>query len=109
MKYELMVLATAPKSDTEAKKAFSTVEAILKTHKVTDLKENYWGKRDLAYEIKADTVGYYTVYTFNVEESEVKEMTLQINLNESIKRYMLTKDPVDVKINKTPVSSFKAR
>lgn len=90
MNYELMVLCAAS-SDAKAKTTFKQVETILKSVKATDVKQDYWGKRKLAYPIKANTESFYTVFTFKVEAEGAKELATQLNLNEELLRYLLTK------------------
>jgi len=47
-----------------------------------------WGLRELAYEIKKRTHGYYVMFYFNAEPSVIKKFESELNLNEYILRYM---------------------
>ena len=47
-----------------------------------------WGLRELAYEIKKCTHGYYVMFYFTAESSVIKLFESELNLNEHILRYM---------------------
>lgn len=47
-----------------------------------------WGLRELAYEIKKRTHGYYVMFYFNAEPGVIKKFESELNLNEYILRYM---------------------
>lgn len=90
MNYELMV-ATAVSTETTAKKLFTEIDLTLKNNKASDIKEDYWGKRELAYPIKSKNSAFYSVFTFTIDASKVKDLTNSLNLNEKILRYLLVK------------------
>ncbi len=47
-----------------------------------------WGLRELAYEIKKCTHGYYVMFYYNAEPAVIKKFESELNLNEHILRYM---------------------
>jgi small subunit ribosomal protein S6 len=67
-------------------------------------KEDAWGKRQLAFEIKDFTEGHYTLVTIQLPPEEgPKKLREQLKIDERIIRYMLT-----VKERRTPPVERKA-
>ncbi len=61
-----------------------------KDGKITD--ELSYKKRKLAYEIKHEQYGFYTVYRFNLESGEIlKELTKELNLLNEVVRHIIVK------------------
>ena len=68
------------------------------------LRDSPWGRRRLAYPIRHGgrdvRDGFYTVYHFDLEPSQVTEVERELKLNDQIIRYLLvqyTPQPVDEK------------
>ncbi len=58
--------------------------------KITD--NLFYKKRKLAYEIKHEQYGFYTVYRFDLESGEVlKELTRELNLLNTVARHIIVK------------------
>ncbi len=49
------------------------------------------GKRRLAYEVKKQTEGDYTLIEFGIDPSQIKEIDRVIKINESIIRHLIVK------------------
>ncbi|MFC1692309.1 30S ribosomal protein S6 [Candidatus Latescibacterota bacterium] len=47
-----------------------------------------WGQRNLAYEIKKRTQGYYVIFYFKADPSIISSFHRQLDINENILRYM---------------------
>ena len=90
--YELMVMYRSGLKEDEVKKNISELNK-----KITDLKgkvvsEDYWGLKDLAYEIDKSTKAYYNVSKFEMEPESLKEFTKWITMQEGkVLREMITK------------------
>lgn len=85
------MVATGVSTEVEAKKLFKEIDLTLKNNKAKDIKEDYWGQRDLAYKIKLKNTAFYSVFTFTIDSSKVKDLTNSLNLNEKILRYLLVR------------------
>ncbi len=48
-----------------------------------------WGKRYLAYKIGGHNEGYYIIYTFAVDPSQIAEIRRQMELKQEVLRYMV--------------------
>lgn len=51
-------------------------------------KREYWGLRSLAYRIKKNRKGHYSLLAIDAKPEAVKEMERQLSLNEDVLRYM---------------------
>lgn len=85
-KYELLVVSKIGESDG----LLSRVEKALKDASATELKSDKLGKKVLAYPIKKQTEADYTIFTFNVEGSSIKDLTDLLRLEqEALLRYLI--------------------
>jgi small subunit ribosomal protein S6 len=85
-KYEIMVILDP---DTEERTVQPTLETYLKIitnggGSVENL--DIWGRRRLAYEIQKKSEGIYAVIDLTAKPDDVKELTRQFSINESIMR-----------------------
>ena len=85
-KYEIMVILDP---DTEERSVQPTLETYLKIitnggGSVENL--DIWGRRRLAYEIQKKSEGIYAVIDLTAKPDDVKELTRQFSINESIMR-----------------------
>ncbi len=55
-------------------------------------KTDEWGMRDFAYRIDDMTKGYYVVVAFEADNACVKELDRLMGINQSIVRFMITRD-----------------
>lgn len=76
-----------------------------KTGEVLDV--DVWGKRYLAYKINGHNEGYYIIYTFTTEPSNISEVKRQMELKQEVLRYMVVEvedvDEVGKKIKKKEI------
>ncbi len=87
-KYEVMYIIR-PNVDEEARKALiEEINAVITKDGsvVENVKE--WGMRELAYEIKGETKGYYVLLNVNATPEAVKEFERVANIKETVIRYI---------------------
>jgi small subunit ribosomal protein S6 len=68
----------------------STVEA----GKGTIVGLDDWGRRKLAYEIKGQTEGIYSVHTFTAAPETLAEVERVLGITDEVMRFMTTRPPV---------------
>jgi small subunit ribosomal protein S6 len=51
-------------------------------------KQEYWGLRGLAYRIKKNRKGHYSLLAIDAPAAAVKEMERQLGINEDVLRYL---------------------
>ena len=87
-KYEVMYIIR-PELDEEAKKALiEEVNNVFVSKASTVEKVSEWGLKDLAYEIKGCTKGYYVLLNVNATVEAIDEFTRVANIKENIIRYI---------------------
>lgn len=90
MKYELVLMFKSNLTEDEAKKNINSVKEIIKSLEGNVEKEDFWGKRKLAYEINGMQEAYYTVCDINLNQPQVKKLNLKLNIEPTVVRYLLT-------------------
>ena len=90
-KYESVIIIN-PNLDEEATKAVVTKFSDLintdgKVEKVEEL-----GKKKLAYEVKKNTEGYYTVYYFEANPSLIAELERNYRITDEVIKFMTIKN-----------------
>jgi small subunit ribosomal protein S6 len=91
MNYEINFLIL--QSQTENVEAIrSKVKELIKKNEGTVTDELIYQKRKLAYEIKHEQYGFYTVYRFDLENGEnIKGLTKDLNLEKGVTRHIVVK------------------
>jgi small subunit ribosomal protein S6 len=68
----------------------STVEA----GKGTIVGLDEWGRRKLAYEIKGETEGIYSIHTFTATPETLAEVERVLGITDQVMRFMTTRPPI---------------
>lgn len=89
--YELIIVIRQDVSSSDVDKIADDFIKIIKDHKGTVLKTEYWGLRTLAYEIKNNKKGHYYFMGIEADNVLVKELGRKIKLSESVIRSSLVK------------------
>lgn len=91
MNYEINFLIL--QSQTESVAGIrNKVKELIKKNEGTVTDELSYQKRKLAYEIKHEQYGFYTVYRFDLENGEnLKELTKDLNLEKGVTRHIIVK------------------
>lgn len=89
-KYESVIILSANASE-EAMAAFGEKmkELISANGELTNVEE--WGKKTLAYEIKKQTEGFYTLFTFTAKPEYIAELDRILKLDETVLKHMIVK------------------
>lgn len=88
-KYELM--AIFPVDEEKAKTGAELVRSDLAKFGAEIEKEDPFGDRDFAYEIKKQNRGRYILFTVNVNPAKLEEIDGQFHLNVNLIRYLFVK------------------
>lgn len=91
MTYELVYILTPKISEKEVKDKNKEVLEVLKKVGAEVLKEDFWGKKELAYPIKNFDQGFYTLVKFQVEPEKIKEIDKSLKLQEEVIRFLMIK------------------
>ena len=89
--YELMLIFTPILSEEDFKAAQKKFTTMITDNGGELVNENPWGLRSLAYPIQKKTTGLYTVVEYTAPSDVNAKIELQMNRDENVMRYMLTK------------------
>jgi small subunit ribosomal protein S6 len=86
--YEHVVIARQDISPQQAEALNDTLKALIEEHGGTVAKIEYWGLRNLAYRIKKNRKGHYSLMAIDAPAPAVKEMERLLGINEDVLRYL---------------------
>ena len=92
VKYEGVFILKPNMEEEENKSQIERIKSIIEDNggKIDNLDE--WGQRRLAYEIKKNKEGYYTIINFQAETDLVNELDRTSKINENIIRHMIIRE-----------------
>ena len=90
-KYEIMFIVRPDMEEAEIKKTAEEVKKVLTDGKATIAEEKVMGQRELAYEIKKFSTGYYFLFIVEADAAAVKEFDRVARINESLLRHLVVK------------------
>lgn len=90
--YETMVLIAPTLGPDAIDRLLGNYEGVLEElgGNVTNI--NKWGRRQLAYEIQDYKEGIYAIYDFEAPGESIKEFERRLRLNDSVLRFLTTKN-----------------
>ena len=95
--YELLYIIPGDKTEEEVKSITEEIKQLLVQHGATVVKQDFWGKRKLAYEIDKIRQGYYDLMAFDAETEKLQALEQALRLHENVLRHQIT-----IRIVKTP-------
>jgi len=90
MNYELVVMIKPSLTEEQAKKKSDSIKGLITELEGKTEKEDFWGKRKLAYEIKRMQEAYYASLNFQFPEASVKKLSSKLSAEPDVVRYLLT-------------------
>lgn len=98
-RYEMMFIIRDNVTESDRKKLLDEVRGFVKETSAKIFHEDDWGLRKLAYRIKGDESGYYFIFYFeDAKPSMLKELDVNMTLNQHILRHLVTKIPQNYQI-----------
>jgi small subunit ribosomal protein S6 len=89
--YEMMVMLFPELSEEEINKVREKIKNFIEEHGGTVEKEEIWGLKRLAYEIKHRKEAYYFIVYFNSPPDVPLSLRERLNLDERVMRYLIEK------------------
>ena len=102
--YELTFIVRQDMSSSELDKITESFVAIINSYECTVHLNEYWGLKNLAYEISKNKKGHYVFLGIEIHKECMDELERKIKLSDHVIRYLLLK--VD-KIKPTPEQMFR--
>jgi len=90
-KYEIMLILQPDLGEEKTKAILEEARELVKEADGKIFNEDLWGVHDLAYMIKHQRTGYYAIFNFTADPTKVKNFEKQLNINNSVLRYLITK------------------
>ena len=90
-KYEIMFIVRPDMEEAEIKKTAEAMKKVLTDAKAKILEEKPMGQRELAYEIKKFTTGYYYLFVVEADKEAEQEFNRVARINESLLRHLIVK------------------
>lgn len=90
--YEVMFIVRLEGDESAMNKVVDQVRGWIEADELGQVtKIDRWGRRKLAYEIRNQREGYYVVLDANIEPRALAEIEVNLNLSESILRYIIVR------------------
>jgi small subunit ribosomal protein S6 len=86
--YECVMIARQDISNTQVEGLIETFSGVIAEQGGTVSKKEYWGLKNLAYRIKKNRKGHYTLLNIDAPSAAVKEMERTMSINEDVLRYL---------------------
>jgi len=86
--YEVGVILNAQLEDQDRAAFLAELKELLTREKATIVKEDVWGKRTLAYEIKHHREGYYVFWQYEGPGGAVKQLETKLKLSDQVLRFL---------------------
>jgi len=89
--YETIVIFHPSETDDSVTASVSRLKAIIEKHSGTLIKEEDWGVKTLAFELKKQRKGRYVMLVYTANPAVVGEMETIFNVMENVLKYMTVK------------------
>ena len=86
--YEHVFIARQDISSQQVEGLTDLISAVLEGNGGKITKQEYWGIKSLAYRVKKNRKGHYSLLNIDAEHSAIAEMERRISLNDDIIRFM---------------------
>ena len=90
-KYEIMFVVRPDMEEAEIKKTAEEMKKVLTDSKAKILEEKPMGQRELAYEVKKFTTGYYYLFVVEANAAAEQEFNRVARINENLLRHIVVK------------------
>ena len=90
-KYEITFVVRPDLEEAEINKTAEEFKKLLKKDKATLVSEKAEGQKELAYEIKKFTTGYYFLFVVEANNETITEFDRIAKINENLLRHLIVK------------------
>ena len=89
--YECVYIARQELTAAQAEQLSKDFTKIVSSNSGEIKRQEYWGLRNLAYKIRKNRKGHYTMFHIEAPASTIEELERNMRLNEDILRYLTVK------------------
>ena len=90
-KYEIMFVVRPDMEEAEIRKTAESMKKVLTDSKAKILEEKSMGQRELAYEVKKFSTGYYYLFVVEATTKAEEEFKRVARINENLLRHIVIK------------------
>ena len=90
-KYEMMFVVRPDMEEAEIRKTAEAMKKVLTDAKANILEEKPMGQRELAYEVRKFTTGYYYLFVVEATPEAEEEFKRVARINENVLRHIVVK------------------
>ena len=90
-KYEIMFVVKPDMEEAEIRKTAESMKKVLTDSKAKILEEKSIGQRELAYEVRKFTTGYYYLFVVEANAAAEEEFKRVARINENLLRHIVVK------------------
>ncbi len=87
--YEMLFIMPNKFTEDEAKTIIEKVEKVISENNGQITYREYWGKKKLAYEIKHNAYGYYSLCEFDSEKKDLEAINQTLRLSTDVLRHQI--------------------
>lgn len=87
--YEILFIIPNKFTDDEAKTVSASVEKVIADSGGKITLREFWGKKRLAYEIKHNAFGYYSLFEFDLEGKNLAKIDTALRLSTDVLRHQI--------------------
>ncbi len=88
--YEILLIFSIKLEEKEREAVLSKIFGYITTEEGKVSEPEHWGNKQLAYEIKHQTNGYYVLAEFDLAKDKLKKLDADLRLLPEILRYLIT-------------------
>jgi len=92
--YEMLFIIPNKFTEEEAKVQVAKVEELIASQGGAITYREYWGKKRLAYEIKHNHYGYYSLCEFDIDRAAIAKIDNDLRLSNDVLRHQVVVVPV---------------
>jgi|GEM_PF-575020 len=92
-KYEIVAIFAGTETEDKAKEGFLRIRKLIEDENGKINEDKWWGKKALAYPIKKQDHGYYGILNFDLTPKDLKKISIELNLLDSLIRYLIVLAP----------------
>lgn len=86
--YETILVVNPELSEGKAKEEINNIKNIIQNNAGSDIKEDFWGKKEIAHKIGKYKHGFYCSLKFNTDNSSlIAELTRNLRIFDNILKY----------------------
>ncbi len=105
MTYELIYILNPKLTEEEAEKKSAELKSMVEGKVETIVRDDFWGKKKLAYPIKNHADGYYVLIEFKADTQKVEEIDKDLRPRENVIRFLVTR--IDEKMEAARKAAMK--